>query len=215
VFNSSCAWSESVCSDVDERVAALEGAVRAGKRLSADELAAARREIASTNAALADALAENRATNTKLAAIEDHLLGRQSASSDVGKAKARVSALRKEVDQQMHRVLSLPPHATPPTELDYVRETSNLTKEQQEALAGDGRFQESVQELVKATQKLVAAKHALFEKNEKWKAARDAGRRTLAVPHTGDVAADANATIKAARDAVDRLRGHESAGGKE
>ena len=88
-----------------------------------------------------------------------------------------MDAAREALDKELHRALSLPPHAGEVTAAKYAREMAGLSPSQRESLDADPSFQQALRALREAGQNLVRAKQALFENDPRWREAKQAASR--------------------------------------
>ena len=150
----------------------LESAV-SRQELSEKELAAAQARIVDARAAIDDAVAQQVESNTTMREIETRLLAEQGSGSEFIQAQAKAEAMRAAIDREVHRVLSLPPHAGTPTSADYAHELAMLSPDQKEKLDGDALFLEAIAKLRAAMQDVARVRQASFEKDPDWVVARD------------------------------------------
>jgi hypothetical protein len=152
--------------------AVLESAL-SRQEISEKELAAAQARIVEARAVIDGAVAQQVESNATMREIETRLLAEQGSDSECVQAQAKAEAMRAAIDREVHRVLSLPPHAGTPTPADYTHELAMLSPDQKEKLDGDALFLEAIAKLRAAMQEVARARQALFEKNPDWVVARD------------------------------------------
>ena len=171
------AWREATIAAIESQVAYAEdvlGEAVSSQEQAQDKLDEYHQRITAARTAIENASAEQADNNKSMHGIEAQVISAQGPDSALSKAQAKVDELRQSLDGEVHRVLSLPPHAGKPTWADYVRELAILLPDQKEQLANDAKFRAVEEDVKAATREVLRERRALFEANADWVAARDA-----------------------------------------
>ncbi len=150
----------------------LESAV-SRQEMSERKLQAAQQRIVEARTAIDGAVAQQVESNEAMREIEDRFVAEQGSGSEFMQAQAKVDATRAAIDREVHRVLSLPPHAGTPTSAAYAHEIAMLSPDQKEKLDKDGLFVEATAKLKAAVHEMARVRQASFEKAPDWVAARN------------------------------------------
>ncbi len=167
---------QAIISGIRAQIAAAEEVLESAvsrQEVAEKELQAAHERMVKAREAIDSAVAEQVESNKTMREIEDRVIAAQGSGSVVVQAQARVDAMRAALDQEVHRVLALPPYAGTPTGADYAHELAMLSPAQKEELGRDDQFIEATRKLKTAVQEATRARQALFEKDPEWVAARD------------------------------------------
>ena len=218
-YDSSAYQQQMAIQSIRAQIEAAEGVLQdavSQAEIRKSEREAAQQRITEARAAIDRTAAEQLAINQALRAIEAKLLAEQESDSEVARAEARLKEMEVALDREMHRVLSLPEHATTPTAADYAREFSMLLPHQKAKLHQDPLAHRAIENLKAVAEDAVRARKALFEKDPAWSAAKDAAlkaRREHAqanrdlseIESAESLAAQARKTIAAGKAALRSL----------
>lgn len=111
--------------------------------------------------------------------LEQKLLAAQGADSPIVVTQKELEQAQAILDQEVHRILSLPDHAAGATEADRARERLSLTAEQKERLKNAPGYVQAAAKVDALRVHLADQQKALFENDATWKEGH-ARRQTLA-----------------------------------
>jgi len=100
--------------------------------------------------------------------LEAKLVAAQTPDSPVGKAQTDLLNAELALDQEVHRVLSLPPHPLEATEADRAKERLQLTVEQKNRLKMDTQYEQAAQKVEALRAHLHEQCRLLFESDAAW-----------------------------------------------
>ena len=144
------------------------------EEMSKSTLDDAHQRVLAARAAMDGAAAEEHQSSKSMQEIEVRLMSEQGPGSELIQAQAKVDSMREALDREVHRVLALPAHAERPTAADYAHEVAMLTPAQKGGLKKDAGFRQASDDLRAAVRDVVSVRHALFEKDSDWSAAKQA-----------------------------------------
>jgi hypothetical protein len=128
------------------------------------KLEAAREQVASSEK-------EETAANKKMHEIEDQVLAAQTPDSEYGKAHAQLEAAQLNLDETVHRLLSLPPHAGPTTEQERATERLHLTADQKARLKDSADYAKANEQVHTASAHLADGRKNVLNRDSNWTAA--------------------------------------------
>lgn len=140
-------------------------------KMSEADLKSAREKLDEARSAIDKAEQEHREAGGSLRRIESEILAAQGPDSELGKARAKVDALRAALDRELHRVVKLPEHPAAPSEVDVARDMILLGDADREALRTDRPFQEASARLEEAKREYSRIRTRLLESSPDWVAA--------------------------------------------
>jgi len=105
--------------------------------------------------------------------LEAQLMASQTPDSPVGKAQTQLNAAEVDLDAQVHRILSLPPHTNAVTEADRAQEWLELSDSQKHRLKEDASYHAAFEKVEAMRTHLAEQRKLLFENDPGWKASHD------------------------------------------